>query len=44
MVRITEEVHKAFHEEYGYGDNTPEQWEEFVSNYVKRWFYERSRW
>jgi hypothetical protein len=36
MVRITETVHKAFHKEYGYGNNTPQQWEEFVNNYTKR--------
>lgn len=34
MVRITEKVHKAFHKEYGYGNNTPQQWEEFVNNYL----------
>ena len=32
MVRITDEVHKAFHKKYGHGDNTPEQWAEFVEN------------
>lgn len=32
-VCITEDIHKLFHKEYGYGDNTEEQWEEFVTNY-----------
>ena len=32
-VCITESIHKLFHKEYGYGDNTEEQWEEFVTNY-----------
>lgn len=32
-VCITEDIHKLFHKEYGYGDNTEEQWEEFVINY-----------
>ena len=32
-VCITENVHKKFHSIYGYGDNTQEQWDEFVSNY-----------
>ena len=34
MVRITEEVHNAFHNQYGRGNNTPQQWEEFVNNYL----------
>lgn len=32
-VCINENIHKLFHKEYGYGDNTVEQWEEFVQNY-----------
>ena len=32
-VCITEDIHKLFHKEYGYGDNTEEQWEEFVIKY-----------
>lgn len=32
-VCITGKVHKLFHKEYGYGDNTVEQWNEFVDNY-----------
>lgn len=32
-VCITEDIHKLFHREYGYGDNTEEQWKEFVNKY-----------
>ena len=32
-VCITESVHKLFHGNYGYGDNTMEQWNEFVEKY-----------
>lgn len=32
-VCISENAHKEFHRKYGYGNNTQEQWLEFVSNY-----------
>ena len=31
---ISEKVHNDFHRTYGFGDNTLEQWNEFVSNYT----------
>lgn len=34
-VCITEDVHKHFHSIYGYGNNTQEQWDTFVSTYYK---------
>ena len=34
-VCISENVHKQFHSIYGYGDNLPEQWNEFVETYYE---------
>lgn len=34
-VCIHPEIHKAFHKEYGYGDNTEDQWDNFISKYTK---------
>ena len=34
-VCISENIHKLFHSEYGYGNNTENQWNEFVENYKK---------
>ena len=34
-VCITENIHKKFHSIYGCGDNTKEQWEEFIINYYR---------
>ena len=34
MVRINADIHKAFHKAYGYGNNTPEQWVEFLENNI----------
>ena len=31
-VCVTEKIHKDFHKKYGYGDNTAEQWREYISD------------
>lgn len=33
MVRINIDVHKDFHDKFGYGNNTPDQWEKFIKGY-----------
>lgn len=30
---VTKSIHLLFHREYGFGDNTPEQWNEFVEKF-----------
>ena len=30
---VTDGIHKQFHQKYGYGNNTEEQWYEFINNY-----------
>lgn len=37
-VCITETIHKLFHKHYGYGDNTMEQWNEFVYRYKNNYY------
>lgn len=37
-VCITETIHKLFHKHYGYGDNTMEQWNEFVERYKNNYY------
>ena len=34
-VCISSDVHKKFHDEFGYGDNTEKQWNEFINKYYK---------
>lgn len=33
---IDEAMHKRFHNEYGYGNNTEDQWDEFVNKYYNK--------
>ena len=39
-VVISEDIHILFHKEYGYGDNTPEQWAEFEKKYLDGFYDE----
>lgn len=37
-VCVNEDVHRLFHNEYRYGNNTMEQWQEFVDKYKKGYY------
>lgn len=37
-VCINEDIHRLFHNQYGYGNNTMQQWAEFVDNYHKGYY------
>lgn len=37
---LTKEIHYLFHSIYGYGNNTEEQWNEFVENFKSGKFKE----